>query len=175
MSLYRANPKDGVAWITGASTGIGRALSLALAARATRSRRPRATRKISLRWWTRRRRLRASIVSFPCDVRDEAAMAALVERIERESGPIVLAIFNAGNYFPTRGERLEVFNFTRTFEINLFGTLNGLVPAVDRMRERGRGHVVVVASVTSYFGWPAAAAYGAIEGGAEQHRGIAEI
>ena len=43
------------------------------------------------------------------------------------------------------------------------------------MRERGRGHVVVVASVTSYFGWPAAAAYGAIEGGAEQHRGIAEI
>ena len=85
---------------------------------------------------------------------------ALVERIELESGPIMLAIFNAGNYFPTRGERLEVFNFTRTFEINLFGTLNGLVPAVDRMRERGRGHVVVVASVTSYFGWPAAAAYG---------------
>jgi short-subunit dehydrogenase len=29
------------------------------------------------------------------------------------------------------------------------------------MRERGRGHVVVVASVTSYFGWPSAAAYGA--------------
>ena len=93
-------------------------------------------------------------------MRDEAAMAALVERIERESGPIALAIFNAGNYFPTRGERLEVFNFAANFEINLFGTLNGLVPAVDRMRERGRGHVVVVASVTSYFGWPAAAAYG---------------
>ena len=32
MPLYRANPKDGVAWITGASTGIGRALSLVLAA-----------------------------------------------------------------------------------------------------------------------------------------------
>ena len=73
----------------------------------------------------------------------------------------MLAIFNAGNYFPTRGERLEVFNFTSSFEINLFGALNGLVPAVDRMRERGHGHVVVVASVTSYFGWPAAAAYGA--------------
>jgi hypothetical protein len=43
------------------------------------------------------------------------------------------------------------------------------------MRERGRGHVVVVASVISYFGWPAAAAYWRIEGGAEQHRGIAEI
>ena len=52
-------------------------------------------------------------------------MADLVERIERESGPIVLAIFNAGNYFPTRGERLEVFNFVRTFQINLFGTSTG--------------------------------------------------
>ena len=88
-------------------------------------------------------------------------MARPSARIERESGPIVLAIFNAGNYFPTRGERLEVFNFARTFEVNLFGMLNGLVPAVDRMRERGRGHVVVVGSVTSYFGWPTAAAYGA--------------
>ena len=78
-----------------------------------------------------------------------------------ENGPIVLAIFNAGNYFPTRGERLEVLNFTRTFEVNLFGVINGLVPVADRMRERGRGHIVVVASVTSYFGWPTTAAYGA--------------
>ena len=30
MTLYRAEPKDGVAWITGASTGIGRALALTL-------------------------------------------------------------------------------------------------------------------------------------------------
>ena len=43
----------------------------------------------------------------------------------------------------------------------MFGTVNGLVPLVDRMRERGRGQVAVVASVTGYFGWPSAAAYGA--------------
>ena len=30
MGLYRADPKDGVAWITGASTGIGRALAIDL-------------------------------------------------------------------------------------------------------------------------------------------------
>ena len=160
MSLYRANPKDGVAWITGASTGIGRALSLVLAAEGYTIAATARDEENLASLVDEAAPLAGKIVSFPCDVRDEAAMAALVERIELESGPIMLAIFNAGNYFPTRGERLEVFNFTRTFEINLFGTLNGLVPAVDRMRERGRGHVVVVASVTSYFGWPAAAAYG---------------
>jgi len=161
MALYRANPKDGVAWITGASTGIGRALSLALVREgytvAATARDEHNLASLA----EEAAGLPGRIVSFPCDVREETAMADLVARIERESGPIALAIFNAGNYFPTRGERLEVFNFARSFEINLFGALNGLVPAVDRMRERGHGHVVVVASVTSYFGWPSAAAYGA--------------
>ncbi|TIU07753.1 MAG: SDR family NAD(P)-dependent oxidoreductase, partial [Mesorhizobium sp.] len=31
MTLYRANPKDGVAWITGGSSGLGRALAKDLA------------------------------------------------------------------------------------------------------------------------------------------------
>ena len=31
MTLYRANPKDGVAWITGGSSGMGRALAKDLA------------------------------------------------------------------------------------------------------------------------------------------------
>ena len=47
MPLYRANPKDGVAWITGASTGIGRALSLVLAARGLYGRRDRPRRSQS--------------------------------------------------------------------------------------------------------------------------------
>src|SRR3954469_18259307 len=160
MALYRANPRDGVAWITGASTGIGRALSLTLVREgytvAATARDEHNLASLA----EEAAGLPGRIVSFPCDVREEAAMAELVARIERESGPIALAIFNAGNYFPTRGERLEVFNFARSFEINLFGTLNGLVPAVGRRRGGGRGHVVVVASVTSYFGWPATAAYG---------------
>jgi NAD(P)-dependent dehydrogenase (short-subunit alcohol dehydrogenase family) len=160
MSLYRANPKDGVAWITGASTGIGRALALLLAREGYTIAATARDEDNLASLVDEASGLAGRVVSYPCDVREEAAMASLVERIERESGPIGLAIFNAGNYFPTRGERLEVFNFARTFEINLFGTLNGLVPVVDRMRDRGRGHVVVVASVTSYFGWPAAAAYG---------------
>jgi NAD(P)-dependent dehydrogenase (short-subunit alcohol dehydrogenase family) len=161
MPLYRADPKDGVAWITGASTGIGRALSLKLAREGYIVAATARDEENLASLVEEAAGLPGHVVSYPCDVRDEAEMAALVQRIEAEAGAIALVILNAGSYFPTRGERLEVFNFTRTFEINLFGTLNGLVPAVDHMRERGRGHVVIVASVTSYFGWPATAAYGA--------------
>src|SRR5690606_18900314 len=68
---------------------------------------------------------------------------------------------NAGTYLPTRGERLEATNLVRVFEVNLFGVVYGLVPVVDRMRVRGRGHIAITGSVTAYFGLPSAAAYGA--------------
>lgn len=161
MPLYRADPKDGLAWITGASTGIGRALSLALAGEGYTVAATARDEVNLVSLADEASGLPGRIVPYLCDVTDTAAMAMLVARIEAESGPIALAVFNAGNYFPTRGERLDVLNFTRTFDVNLFGVINGLVPLADRMRDRGRGHLVVVASVTSYFGWPATAAYGA--------------
>ncbi|RWK31476.1 SDR family NAD(P)-dependent oxidoreductase, partial [Mesorhizobium sp.] len=77
-----------------------------------------------------------------------------------DMGPIVLAVFNAGNYIATPGEHLVVRDFHRSFAVNYFGIVNGLVPAVDYMRTRGRGHVVLVGSVTAYSGWPTTAAYG---------------
>lgn len=161
MPLYRAAPSDGIAWITGASSGIGRSLALLLAGQGYTVVATARDEDHLFSLAEDAAGMPGKVLSFPCDVRDEAAMAELVRYIEAEIGPIALAIFNAGNYFPTRGERLEAFNFVRTFEVNLFGVVNGLVPAVDAMRERGRGHVVVVSSVSGYFGWPATAAYGA--------------
>ena len=34
------------------------------------------------------------------------------------------------------------------------------MPVIERMRVRARGHIVLVGSVTAYFGWPTTAAYG---------------
>ena len=160
MTLYRAEPKDGVAWITGASTGIGRALALTLVRNGyvvAATARDEAG-LISLREEAASGPGRA--VSFLCDVGDEAAMEDVVARIERELGPIVLAVFNAGNYSATHGERLETYNFLQTYRVNLLGVIFGLVPVADRMRDRGFGQIALVGSVTSYLGLPSAAAYG---------------
>lgn len=161
MGLYRARPGDGVAWITGASTGIGRSLARDLALEgytvcATARDEDRLATLVA-----ETAGLGGRIVAFPCDVTEEAAMTQTVAAIEREVGPIALCVFNAGTYFPTRGERLDTSNVVKTFEINLFGVIYGLVPVLERMRQRGRGQMVLVGSASSYFGWPNAASYGA--------------
>ncbi|WP_292896185.1 MULTISPECIES: SDR family NAD(P)-dependent oxidoreductase [unclassified Nitratireductor] len=160
MALYRANPKDGVVWITGASTGIGRALAVRLAGRGyTVAATARAEDGLSS--ITREaEHLEGRIFVFPCDVMNEAGMERTVAQIEKNLGPITLAVFNAGTYLPVRGDRLETTNFVRSYQINVFGTLNGLIPVSDRMRDRGFGHIAVMGSVTSFFGMPSAAAYG---------------
>lgn len=161
MTLYRTSPTDGAAWITGASTGIGRALALQLAREgyvvAATARDEERLASLT----AESAGLPGRVIPFVCDVTEEAAMAATVAEIEKETGPIVLAIFNAGAFYPTRPERLEALNFTKTYEINVFGVIYGMIPVIERMRERGFGHLVVVASVSAYFGWPSTAAYGA--------------
>ncbi|AZO30362.1 SDR family NAD(P)-dependent oxidoreductase [Mesorhizobium sp. M1B.F.Ca.ET.045.04.1.1] len=160
MALYRANPKDGVAWITGGSSGLGRALAkdlarqgYAIAVTALPSD-PVDTLLVETA------QMSGHVKSFPCDVTDEEGMARTAAAIENEMGPIVLAVFNAGNYIATPGEHLVVRDFHRSFAVNYFGIVNGLVPVVDYMRARGRGHVALVGSVTAYSGWPTTAAYG---------------
>lgn len=160
MTLYRANPKDGVAWVTGGSSGLGRALAKDLA------RQGYAVAVTSLpsdpveTLLVETAQMTGQVQSFPCDVTDEEGMARTVAAIEKQMGPIVLAVFNAGNYIATPGEHLLVRDFHRSFAVNYFGIVNGLVPVVDYMRARGRGHLVVVGSVTAYSGWPTTAAYG---------------
>lgn len=161
MALYRAKPGDGIVWITGASSGIGRALALHLAGRGYQI---AATARGEDKLAALARDasgLAGRIVPFPCDVTDGPAMADTVAAIERELGPLVLAVFNAGNYFPARGEKLKTENFVKTYEINLFGVVNGLVPAVEAMKARGLGQIAIVGSVSGYGGLPLASAYGA--------------
>ena len=73
----------------------------------------------------------------------------------------MLAIFNAGIYLPVHAEALHLPAFRAVYEVNLFGVVNGMVPVVAAMQKRNRGHIVLIGSVTAYFGWPSTGAYGA--------------
>ncbi len=82
MAIYRADPKHGVAWITGGSTGIGRELALDLA-------REGYTVAVTAREQDpidgvieEAAGLPGKILSFSCDVTDESGMARTVEAIE---------------------------------------------------------------------------------------------
>lgn len=161
MSLYRAKPQDGAVWITGASTGIGRELAIAMAkagwtvAATARSADKLVELEDESKGW------KGHIHAFPADVTDAARMVSTVEAIELNTGKIVLAIFNAGNYWPASGDRLDVKKFADTYALNVMGHVNGLAPLVEKYKARGFGHVMMVASVSGYSGLPTAAAYGA--------------
>lgn len=161
MTIYRADRRHGIAWVTGGATGIGRQIALDLAAEgwtvAVTSRNEDPVEPVM----ADAAGLPGRILAYYCDVTDETGMAATLDAIEKEAGPVMLAIFNAGVYIPVHGEELNLADFRQSYEVNLFGILNGLVPLVARMQARSRGHVVLIGSITSYFGMPTLAAYGA--------------
>jgi NAD(P)-dependent dehydrogenase (short-subunit alcohol dehydrogenase family) len=156
--MYRAQAADGIAWITGASTGIGRSLALELA-------KDGFTVALTARSVEKLAAVQSEIIASggkamiaAGDVTDEKGMAAMVETLEA-TGPIAMAVFNAGNYWENSGKSLDMKTFRDTYEINVFGVLNGLIPVVEKFKQRGRGHVVIVSSVSGYTGLPKASAY----------------
>jgi NAD(P)-dependent dehydrogenase (short-subunit alcohol dehydrogenase family) len=156
--MYRARPEDGVVWITGASAGIGRALALLLAGKGFRvaatARRADLLADLVAEGQGR-------IVARAGDVTDAPGMRALVAAIEREEGPIALAILNAGAYHLGEREMFDADLVWRTVETNLGGTVRCLDPLLKAMRTRGKGQIAIVASLAGYGGIPGSVAYGA--------------
>jgi NAD(P)-dependent dehydrogenase (short-subunit alcohol dehydrogenase family) len=161
MALARMRPIDGVAWVTGASSGIGRSVALELARRgwtvAISSRRLDQLEAVAAEAVG----LSGRVVAHVADVTDAVALAGVVEAIESVHGPLVLAFFNAGLAPYTRAGTLDITAFEQAFAVNLLGVAKGLAPVLARMAERGKGQVAVNASVAGYGGLPKAAAYGA--------------
>lgn len=161
MDLYQISAGDGVVWITGASGGMGRELALQMVREGyTIIGSARSEDKLK-KMEREAQSLKGTFHRLPCDVTDCDAMAAAVEEIETAHGPIRLAVFNAGNYWPTAGEALDIDAFRKTYEINVFGVINGLVPVAEKMKAHGKGQIALVASVSGYSGLPSASAYGA--------------
>ena len=158
MTNQGDNEQSKVIWITGASSGIGRQLALAYAARGE-------TVAVSARKGAALTELAAEaagrIVPFPVDVTDGTVVTETVAQIERSLGPISLAILNAGVYLAVEGADLDRIRVETTFQVNVAGTFNCAIPLISAMRGRGAGTLAVVSSVAGYGGLPTSAAYGA--------------
>lgn len=142
-----------VAWITGASTGIGRKMAEQLLAAGVKV-------AVSARSSERLRDMGEGALAVPLDVTDSRACVSAVEQIEATLGPIDLAVFGAGTYAPVRADHIDVQVFAHTMETNYMGVVNCLAAVTPPMLARRHGHVSWIASVAGYMGLPKAAAYG---------------
>ena len=151
-----------LAWITGASSGLGRALSRQLIKDGWRvaasARRDRELETLSEETGGR-------AMAFPLDITDRHAVERAVENIVERCGPIDLAVLNAGTYFPDGSDDFSAEGLARTVGLNLIGAGNCLDPLLRHYRARNCGHVALVASLSGYRGLPRAASYGASKAG----------
>ncbi len=152
---------SGTVWITGASSGIGRASALEFARRGYRvAATARRTDELNTLVEEASGHL-GDVTAFPGDITDADGIAAVVARIEDELGPIGTALLNAGSYTPTTALTFTAEAMRATLDLNVVGASRCLEPLLPRMIERGAGRIFVVASVAGYRGLPRAASYGA--------------
>lgn len=158
--LRPARPEDGVAWITGASSGIGRELARFLLDEgwtvALTARREAELQAFAQHYPAER------VFVIAADVTEAPAMANALARIEAEAGrPVALAIANAGVWRRMGLSDFDAEAFAQVMAVNVLGVANMLAAVLPCMRARRFGQIGIVASVAGYLGLPRASAYGA--------------
>jgi NAD(P)-dependent dehydrogenase (short-subunit alcohol dehydrogenase family) len=149
-----------VALITGGTGGFGRALATKL--------RERDVTAVLADLDTERNRQVAAELGCPfavLDVTDRAANAAVVAQIEAEHGRLDAAFLNAGIAGRSR-EVLDVDEFLRVVDIDLFGVVYGTEAALPALRRAGGGSIVVTASLAGLSPMSTDPGYSVAKGGA---------
>jgi len=143
------------AWITGASTGIGREVAVQLAKRgvhvAVSARSASALAELAA--------THANITAYPLDVTDVAAVRDTLAAIQKAFGGLDLAILNAGVWHPMGASDFDAARAHQSMLVNYTGISNALDPLIPLLKAQGHGHVALVASVAGYRGLPKSAAY----------------
>jgi len=157
-----AKPADGICWITGASSGIGEALTHQLVKAGWRV-------AVSARSADKLEQLAQAhpgqVFAYPVDITNADAVEATVHAIEDDHGPIARAILNAGIYVSINAEAPRFSDYARTFDVNLKGAAACVCALNPRLVARGSGQIVIVSSATAFGGMPTATAYGATKAG----------
>jgi NADP-dependent 3-hydroxy acid dehydrogenase YdfG len=149
------------AYITGASSGIGRALALELARRGTRV---VATARRLGRLETLVHEIRACggcAEAERLDVRDAAAVFASIARWDAELGGLDLVIANAGVGSVVSAEYLAWEDVSNLLAVNVAGAFATLIAGKDVLLPRGRGTLVGVSSLAGVRALPGSGAYSA--------------
>jgi len=152
------NPKHIL--ITGATSGLGRALALEYAntdiVLLLTGRDESRLEQVTLSC----KKLGAHVEAAILDVTDANAMEQWILEMD-EQYPLDLVIANAGISAGTGGEGETDAQVRKLFSVNIGGVLNTLHPAIDCMKKRGSGQLAIISSLAGYRGLPSSPAYSA--------------
>ena len=150
-----------VVLITGASSGIGRALALEWGRRGARLGLTARRGEELLRLSEEIERAGGEALALPADVRDPVALNAVAERVRERWGRIDVLVANAGMSSTAAATKLNAGEVGDLISINVIGVVNSVAAVLPAMLERGSGHLVAISSLASYRGMPKSGAYSA--------------
>jgi len=142
-------------WITGASSGIGRALALKFANEnwhvAVSARRKELLEELAEN---------KNISSFPLDVTDENLIKTTFSNILNEFERIDLCVFCSGAYDPKLEQEINKIQIRKIMDVNFFGVLNCIKTVEEYFKNKKSGHISIVSSIAAYRGLPNSSGYG---------------
>jgi short-subunit dehydrogenase len=149
-----------VAAITGASSGIGRALALELAAQGCELALASNSNQKALAETARlARRHKVKVSMMRVDVADRAQVQTWADAAIREHGQVHLVINNAGVVHAGTVEKTPLEDYEWLMAINYWGVVYGTKAFLPQLLAQGEGHVVNVSSVFGLFAQPGMSAY----------------
>jgi short-subunit dehydrogenase len=151
--------KDQVAFITGASSGIGAALAREFAAEGAhlvlgarrKERLEDLAKEIHTKYGTK-------AIALECDVTRDGDLEKAVSEAERELGRIDIVVANAGYSVLGRLEELSMELYRKQFETNVFGVLRTVYATLGALKKT-RGRLVLIGSIAGHVSIPGNTAY----------------
>jgi short-subunit dehydrogenase len=142
-------------WITGASSGIGKALAEKFASEgwkvAASARRKEILDKMSSH---------ENIFSYPLDVTNQDQIKISFEKIIEDFNGLDLCVFSSGTYDPKLEQEINVKQNKFVMETNFFGVLYCINAVENYFKNKKNGHISIVSSVAAYRGLPNSSGYG---------------
>ena len=142
-------------WITGASSGIGKALAEKFASEgwkvATSARRKEILDEMSSH---------KNIFSYPLDVTNQDQIKISFEKIIEDFNGLDLCVFSSGTYDPKLEQEINVKQNKFVMETNFFGVLYCINAVENYFKNKKNGHISIVSSVAAYRGLPNSSGYG---------------
>jgi len=151
---------DRLVWITGASSGIGKALAYDLSHRGARlvlsSRREDALQEVRQRCTHPDRHVVETL-----DLAEPASLGAAAERVQSDVGAVDVLVNNGGISQRGTAADTDMDAVRRIMEVNFFGAVELTKAVLPDMQRRGHGHIAVVSSVVGKFSTPFRTSYAA--------------
>ena len=144
-----------VIWITGASTGIGKALALKFAKKgwivAASARRENLLQELN--------KESDNIHPFPLDVTNTGQCKIVFKNILEKFKNIEICVFSTGIHDPKSEKEFNLEKIRKIMEVNYFGVMNSINSIYEYYNTKKSGQISIVSSVAGYRGLPAAGAY----------------